>query len=345
VNVGIELATPVRALTDMLRGPDSRKRVPSHLRSDAFPTSGLCSEPAPTPSHFAVQVTTFLTYLRVEKGLAPNTIASYDRDLKKFAAYCRNANIRIENATRQNVRDFLQSLFEQPLTARSVARHLVAVRGFFSFLLNERIIVHDPAADIESPQSGVTLPKFLAPGEVEAILQQPDTSTPRGLRDNAMLELLYATGMRVSELVSVKSDDVDVNLGILRCTGKGSKERLIPIGKCALAAIETYLERGRSLLIKRGGVPYLFVNNRGGRLSRVGFWKILARYGRAAAISAPLSPHIVRHSFATHLLERGADLRSIQLLLGHSDISTTQIYTHVLKERLKTVYQAHHPRA
>jgi integrase/recombinase XerD len=305
------------------------------------------------PGHFsasdsdglAIQVMSFLNYLRVEKGLAPNTVASYQRDLKKFATYCRAGGIRGQDATRQQVREFLQWLFERRLTARSVARHLVALRSFFRFLVSERAIITDPAADLESPQCGVTLPKFLAVGEVEALLQQPDTSTARGLRDKAMLEVLYATGMRVSELVNLKCDSIDLNLGILRCIGKGSKERLIPLGKSALAAVEAYSSHGRAQFLNNGHTSYLFVNSRGGRLSRVGFWKILARYGRAAAISVPLNPHMVRHSFATHLLERGADLRSIQLLLGHSDISTTQIYTHVLKERLKQVYQAHHPRA
>jgi integrase/recombinase XerD len=328
----------------MTRDPDTKERVPSELCSEARRGCGV-SERGGRPDQMTTQTVRFLTYLRVEKGLASNTVASYECDLKKFAAHCRDKEIRLKSVTRQNIRDFLQSLFERRLDARSVARHLVAVRGFFRFLLNERVIPTDPAADVESPQSSVSLPRFLAVDEVEALLQQPDVSNPRGLRDKAMLELLYATGMRVSELVNLKSDNIDMNLGILRCTGKGDKERLIPVGKSALAAVEAYVNRGRALLLKKGPVPYLFVNNRGGRLSRVGFWKVLSRYGRTAAISAPLTPHMVRHSFATHLLERGADLRSIQLLLGHSDISTTQIYTHVLKERLKQVYQAHHPRA
>jgi integrase/recombinase XerD len=320
-----------------------RQRLPNELPSiTQFAPSHIS---ATESDELAAQVTNFLNYLRVEKGLAPNTVASYQRDLKKFAVYCRSGGIRGQDAIRQQIREFLQWLFKRQLTARSVARHLVALRGFFRFLVNERVIIADPAADLETPQSGLTLPKFLAIGEVEALLQQPDTSTARGLRDKAMLEVLYATGMRVSELVNLKSDSVDLNLGILRCVGKGGKERLIPLGKSAVAAVELYTGRGRARLLKKGNGPYLFVNNRGGRLSRVGFWKILSRYGRAAAVSVPLTPHMVRHSFATHLLERGADLRSIQLLLGHSDISTTQIYTHVLKERLKQVYQAHHPRA
>jgi integrase/recombinase XerD len=329
----------------MPRGRNSRERNTVGAPPQAPAGSELPPEQVCTPDPLNGQVMSFLNYLRVEKGMAANTISSYQHDLKKFAAYCRLKGIGAVNANRQHVRDFLQWLFEQHLMARSIARHLVAVRSFFRFLLNERIIASDPAADVQSPQCGITLPKFLAVGEVEALLQQPDVSAPKGLRDKAMLELLYATGIRVSELVNLKSDSVDLNLGILRCIGKGSKERLIPIGKSALAAVESYVTKGRTQLLKKGATPYLFINNRGGRLSRVGFWKILGRYGRAAAIAAPLTPHIVRHSFATHLLERGADLRSIQLLLGHSDISTTQIYTHVLQERLKQVYQAHHPRA
>lgn len=292
------------------------------------------------------QVKSFLNYIRAEKGLAPNTISSYRRDLGKFSSFCEARRIHAETATRQDIRSFLQELFKQRLTARSVARHLAAVRSFFQFLMCEKVMANDPASEVESPEAGVTLPRFLAASEVDSLLQQPDSSTPKGLRDKAMLELLYATGMRVSELVNLKPDNLDFNMGIIRCIGKGSKERLIPVGKSALAAVELYVKRGRGALLKpKNDSPYLFLNRRGGRLSRVGFWKILAGYGREAALATPLSPHVVRHSFATHLLERGADLRSIQLLLGHSDISTTQIYTHVIRTRLKQVYQAHHPRA
>jgi integrase/recombinase XerD len=291
------------------------------------------------------EIAQFFTYLRVEKGLASNTITSYTRDLSKFAAYARAKRLKIASTSRQDVRAFLESLYRQNLTARSVARHLSALRHFFRFLVRERMMAHDPAAEIDSPRTGISLPVFLRMGEVEALLQQPDPSTPLGLRDKAMIELLYATGMRVSELVGLQVQEIDLKLGILRCVGKGSKERLIPVGKSALAKIELYIQRGRPQLLKESKVSHLFVNNFGAPLSRIGFWKILRKYGHTAAISTPLTPHVVRHSFATHLLERGADLRSIQLLLGHSDISTTQIYTHVLKERLKQVYQAHHPRA
>ncbi|MGH9431260.1 MAG: site-specific tyrosine recombinase XerD, partial [Terriglobia bacterium] len=235
--------------------------------------------------------------------------------------------------------------YKDGLSARSVARYLVSLRGFFHFLHRAGRIESEVTSEIDSPQIGRRLPKFLALEEVESLLKAADPSTPSGFRDKAMLELLYATGMRVSELTGLGYGDLDANLGILRCLGKGNKERLIPVGRAALQAVDAYIKQGRPQLLKGRSSAYLFLNHRGGRMSRVGFWKILSAYGRTAGIATPLTPHLVRHSFATHLLDRGADLRSIQLLLGHSDISTTQIYTHVLKERLKQVYQMHHPRA
>lgn len=289
------------------------------------------------------EINRFLNYIRVEKGLAENTVSSYRRDLLKFEQFAGKR--QLSGLERADVRKFMRRLYDDGLGARSVARHLVSLRSLFRFLLKEGRLERDVTADIDSPQLGMRLPKHLALDEVEALLQQPDTSTPAGLRDKAMLELLYATGLRVSELVNLRIADFDLNMGILRCLGKGSKERLIPVGKSALSAVETYLRHGRSQFLKRGESHYLFLNHHGGPLSRVGFWKIIRRYGRAASIATSITPHVVRHSFATHLLERGADLRSIQLMLGHSDISTTQIYTHVIKERLKQVYQTYHPRA
>jgi len=292
-----------------------------------------------------MELNEYLDYARVEKGLASNSIESYRRDLLEFAEFLGRGRKSLPRINREDIRNFLASLYQRGLRGRSVARHLVALRNLFRFLLQEGVIESDPTAEIDAPQFGHSLPNYLAASEVDALLNQPDSSTPAGLRDRAMLELLYATGMRVSELVHLRWEDIQLNLGILRCQGKGSKERLIPIGKSALQVVETYAREGRPKLAKKSGVPYFFLNQRGGGLSRVGFWKILGSYGRAAGITKPLAPHMVRHSFATHLLERGADLRSIQLMLGHSDISTTQIYTHVLKERLKQVYHAHHPRA
>jgi integrase/recombinase XerD len=222
---------------------------------------------------------------------------------------------------------------------------LVSLRNFFRFLLREGKMASDPTAELDAPKLDHTLPRYLSVEEVDTLLAQPDPSTPAGLRDKAMLELLYATGIRVSELVTLGRQDLDANLGIVRCLGKGNKERLIPVGKSAVRAVDAYLRGGRATFVKDQAAPWLFLNRRGGRLSRVGFWKLLGRYGLKAGLASRLTPHVVRHSFATHLLERGADLRSIQMMLGHSDISTTQIYTHVLKERLKQVYETHHPRA
>jgi integrase/recombinase XerD len=293
------------------------------------------------------EISSFLDYVQVEKGLAVNTVLAYRQDLTKFATFLARKDLNWGQAGRDEVRQFLEHLHRQNLTARAIARHLVSLRGCYHFLLREGRVSRDPTAEIDPPRLSPALPKYLAVAEVEKLLAQPDLSTPAGLRDRAMLEVLYATGMRVSELVSVRWEDFDENLGVMRCLGKGNKERLIPVGKSALRRLETYVAAGRAKLAKnkKGPVPFLFLNQRGGKLSRVGFWKILSRYGRSAGILTPLSPHLVRHSFATHLLERGADLRSIQMMLGHSDISTTQIYTQVIKERLKEVYQAHHPRA
>ncbi len=287
----------------------------------------------------------YLDYARVERGLASNSISNYQRDLIHFYRFLQGREKSFAEADRDDVRAFLADLYGRGLSARSVARHLISLRNFFRFLAKENRIHSDPTAEVDAPKLEQTLPRYLTTEEVDNLLRQPDVSAPQGLRDKAMLELLYATGMRVSELIHLRWSDFDSGLGIVRCLGKGNKERLIPVGKSALRAVEAYLLGGRSAFCKNGQEPFLFLNRRGGPLSRVGFWKILAAYGRRAGISVPLSPHLVRHSFATHLLERGADLRSIQLMLGHSDISTTQIYTHVLTQRLKQVYQTHHPRA
>jgi len=287
----------------------------------------------------------FLDFARVEKGLAANSIESYRRDLKEFSAFVHRLGKPLAEVDREDIRSFLKDLYVRGLGARSAARHLVSLRGLFRFLVREGRLSGDPTVEVEAPKLDKSLPKYLTGKEVDQLLAQPDVSTPLGLRDKAMLELLYATGMRVSELVHVGAADFDMGMGIIRCLGKGSKERLIPVGKSALRAVEAYLLAGRALLAGKRNPPWLFLNRRGGALSRVGFWKILAAYGRRAGLADGITPHLVRHSFATHLLERGADLRSIQLMLGHSDISTTQIYTHVLKERLKQVYQSHHPRA
>ena len=291
------------------------------------------------------EVNDYLDYARVEQGLAANSISNYQRDLVHFCRFMGGRGKTFAGANRDDVRAFLAALYSRGLSAQSVARHLISLRNFFRFLVKEDRVQSDPTADVDAPKLAQRLPRYLSADEVETLLGQPDISTPRGLRDKALLEVLYATGMRVSELVHLRCSDFESSLGVVRCLGKGNKERLIPVGKSALRAVEAYWQGGRPAMCKNGQKPFLFLNLRGEPLTRVGFWKILAGYGRRAGFSAPLTPHLVRHSFATHLLERGADLRSIQLMLGHSDISTTQIYTHVLKQRLKQVYQTHHPRA
>jgi len=289
----------------------------------------------------------FLNQLRVEKGLSDNTIAAYGRDLGKFAVFAAKQKRGLRQVTRDDVVDFLGSLYRQKLDSRSVARHLVSLRNFFKFAMSEGELRDDPTLNLESPKIWKKLPSYLTLEEVDRLLAQPETSRPLGVRDKAMLELLYSTGLRVSELVGLRIGDLQSQTGCLRCIGKGDKERLVPVGRQALAAVQEYLQTARPRLVagNQKPVPFLFVNARGGKLSRVGFWKNLAAYGRRAGLRGQLTPHKLRHSFATHLLERGADLRSVQLMLGHADISTTQIYTHVIQERLKQVYKAHHPRA
>ena len=336
-------------------GTSNRKhprRVPEQVAPGVPPLSAAGRAPAPGPSASSAlapplikEILLFLEFARVEKGLVDNSIVSYRRDLAEFSAFLLRLGKRPEAVDRDDIRAFLRGLYERGLGARSVARHLVSLRSLFRFLVREGHQATDPTADIEAPRIDLALPRYLTADEVDRLLALPDVSTPLGLRDKAMLELLYATGMRVSELIHVGMADLEIELGIIRCLGKGNKERLIPVGKSALRAVETYLRDGRPSLAGKRPSQWLFLNRRGGALSRVGFWKILAAYGRRAGLATGITPHLVRHSFATHLLERGADLRSIQLMLGHSDISTTQIYTHVLKERLKQVYQTHHPRA
>ena len=292
----------------------------------------------------------FLNYARVEKGLSANTIAAYTRDLEKFAAFAEKRGVPLEEISRDHLVDFLESLYRQHLDSRTVARALASLRNLFRFALTEEVIAADPTLNLESPKYRRSLPSFLRMDEVDRLLAQPDENTVMGLRDRALIELLYSTGLRVSELTSLRVSDLDARMGCLRCVGKGDKERLVPVGRAALTAVQKYLDHARPALLRarRGGAqpdPVLFLNRFGGPLSRVAVWRILCDYGRSAGIRMRLSPHKLRHSFATHLLERGADLRSVQMMLGHADISTTQIYTHVMEERLKQVYRAHHPRA
>jgi integrase/recombinase XerD len=294
----------------------------------------------------AASISSFLTHVRVEKGLSPNTVSAYRRDLMKFSEFAKKRKLWLEAVTRDDLVDFLAGLYRQKLESKSVARHLVSLRNFFRFAQVQELIPADPSLNLESPKIRRSLPGYLRLEEVERLLAQADSETPSGLRDRAMLEVLYSAGLRVSELVGLRVSDLDTKAGCVRCIGKGDKERIVPIGKKALAIVDGYLREARpTLLGKAVGSPTLFVNRRGGALSRVGVWKILSAYGRRAGLRVALTPHMLRHSFATHLLERGADLRSVQLMLGHADISTTQIYTHVVEERLKQIYKAHHPRA
>lgn len=299
------------------------------------------------------QITTFLSYAQVERGLAPNTLAAYRQDLEKFAAFCQEKKLVLTCVERGHVVDFLGGLYRKGLDSRSVARTLSAVRSFFRFLRQENVIRRDPTEHIESPRVWKRLPKFLTQEEVERLLAAPRLGPgqasagrdPMRLRDQAMLEVLYATGLRVSELVHLIVSDVQLEAGYLRCLGKGNKERLVPLGRKATAALETYLRAARPRLAKRRPSAHLFLSQRGQAMTRQNFWRLLRAYARTAGLRAELTPHVLRHSFATHLLERGADLRAVQLLLGHADLSTTQIYTHVAQERLKQIYRTHHPRA
>jgi integrase/recombinase XerD len=286
----------------------------------------------------------YLDYLLVERGLSRNTIAAYRADLRRLKRFL-GPKRKLEKAGREDLIKVLEQMRVEGRSPRSVARWIVTVKGFFAYLLGEGIVTSDPSAHIDSPRIWRSLPKVLSFAEVEALLAAPQRSEPRGLRDAAMMEVLYATGLRVSELLRLRLGDLHLDAGYLRCWGKGSKERVVPLGSEADATLQAYLANARPALLRDRRTDYLFVNQRGGAISRQGFWKIIKRYGRQAGIATALSPHVVRHSFATHLLENGADLRAVQIMLGHADISTTQIYTHVNRERLRRLYEDFHPRA
>jgi len=288
-------------------------------------------------------IETYLDHLRVERRLAEHTLESYARDLSALRAFAAGTRRRVETLDRRALEEFVRQQLMRGLSPRSVARLVATVRGFYRFLVLDQRLESSPADDLRPPRAWPALPKFLSIEDVDALIAQPDVTTPRGLRDRAMIELLYATGVRVSELVHVRAADLHLADQYLTCIGKGNKERLIPIGEQAADWIARYQREARPTLVRRP-CDALFVNARGGPMSRVGFWKLLKQYGRKAHLPRTLSPHVVRHSFATHLLERGADLRAIQLMLGHADLSTTQIYTHVLEARLRTVYDRFHPR-
>jgi len=285
----------------------------------------------------------YLSFLQVEKGLSKNSLESYRRDLVRLKAAAEAAGREPHLLNKADMTQFVMSLSREGLAPRSVGRTLSAVRGFYRFLLLDGHVKADPTADIARPQGGQKLPRFLTQPEMERLLEAPDTTTPEGVRDRALFELLYATGLRVTELVTLPAGNVDVDSGVLHCFGKGSKQRRIPIGRSAVSWLLRYQAARRLLLVGRES-PRLFIGYLGRPLSRQNVWAMLKRAAEKAGVEG-VTPHVLRHSFATHLLEHGADTRSVQAMLGHSDLATTQIYTHVTNERIRSVYERHHPRA
>ena len=296
----------------------------------------------------------FLTHLKVERGLAANTITAYRRDLERFSAFLRDEQCpRIEDITEDAIRTYLQSRLEdadEPLTERSLARNLTSIRQWMQFLTGDGILENDPSVHVELPRFAQKDPIYLNETEVEALLRAPETAVPEGLRDRAMIELLYATGMRVSELVNIRLRDIDLDNGCVCAHGKGSKDRIIPMGECAHLWIRDYLDHARGTIqsharhLTEEDMAFCFVTQQGGPMTRQGFWKNLKKYAVIAGITKPLSPHKLRHTFATHLIAHGADLLAVKEMLGHADISSTQIYTHVARERLKRIFAENHPR-
>jgi integrase/recombinase XerD len=302
------------------------------------PTPGPDREPSS-------QVAGYLRHLDVERRMAHNTLEAYRRDLARLDAHARARNQPVTALTRGDLEALVREAMAAGLAPSSTARLVATIRGFFRFHRLVGGLSQNPAGDLRAPRAFTALPRFLSLDDVDRLLAMPDVRTPRGLRDRALIEVLYATGLRVSELVGLRLTDLRPDQGYVQCLGKGGKQRVVPLGESAADWTRRYLAEARPTLVGRGEGPWLFVNARGGaRLSRSGFWKLLKAYGRRAGIRAHLSPHVLRHSFATHLLERGADLRAIQMMLGHADLSTTQIYTHVLEARLRQVYDAFHPR-
>jgi integrase/recombinase XerD len=290
----------------------------------------------------SAHIASFLDFCRIEKGLSRTTIAAYHADLKRFSASLRTGD---ELISPEPVRRYVDSLYKAGLASRSIARHITTLRNLYAHLIEKGAVEVDPTAHLPAPRQWQSLPKYLNKKQIDDLLTSCDSSKPQGLRDRAMLELLYATGLRVSELCRVRVSELEMNMGVVRVVGKGNKQRIVPVGKSAIKAVEQYLGNGRPLLQKGRSSPYLFVTKRGTAMTRQAFWQLLAGYGKKAGIFHDLTPHVLRHTFATHLLEGGADLRSLQSMLGHSDISTTQIYTHVVRSRLRRTVDEHHPRA
>ena len=290
------------------------------------------------------EIDLFINNMAVERGLSVNTISAYSGDLRDFHDFLTNFGVSLwREVTRKYVSEYIQQL-GPTCSPRSRARKLAALRTFFKFLQKSGVITDSPASLVRFPKLGPQLPKALTSAQIESLLAQPDPAEPIGQRDKAMFELLYACGLRVSELAELQLRQVVLQPGYLRVKGKGEKERLVPIGEIAVESLGTYMKDGRLKLLQKGSIPQVFVNARGGSISRQGVWKILKSRALKAGVSVNITPHMLRHSFATHLLENGADLRSLQVMLGHADISTTQIYTHVARERLKEIHKKYHPR-
>jgi len=292
----------------------------------------------------AAHTEAFLNYLRVERGLSANTLLAYRNDLAKLAVFAGARDRELSSLQAGDLAEFFRDLRKRGLSPKTVARTMVAVRGFYKYLIQDGHLTLDPSANLEPPKSGQSLPRFLASEEVERLLCSPDPSTYLGLRDKAMLEVLYATGLRVSELVSLSQSNLNLDLGFLTVVGKGDKERVVPLGLSAIAWVQKYMRIRPRFIGRVKPTSALFITERGQPLTRQAFWKIIVSHGEKAGIGH-ITPHLLRHSFATHLLENGADLRSVQMMLGHSDISTTQIYTHITNERLREIYKKFHPRA
>lgn len=287
----------------------------------------------------------YLDHLRVERGLSENTLEAYGRDLGKLVDYARSRKRPALSLAQKDLTEFIGLLREQGLAARSQARAIHALKGFYRYGVREGLIDIDPMENLRAPRAFRALPRYLTPSQVETLLDAPDVAKPLGLRDRAILEVMYATGLRVSEVIGLRIGSLDMDLGIARVVGKGDKERLVPLGRVARGWVDRYVTEARGGLMKGRTSPTLFLNHRGRHLSRMGLWGIVRRHAVTAGVERTLTPHVLRHSFASHLLERGADLRSLQAMLGHADISTTQIYTHVTRERLRQLYDEFHPRA
>jgi len=287
----------------------------------------------------------WLDHLRVERGLAGNTLSAYERDLRALAAHAGARGRTLLVLGQAELAEFIGSLRERGLGPRSQARHLFAVRGFYRFALREGLVARDPTENLRPPKAFRALPRYLTPTQVETLLAAPDVSSAVGLRDRAVLEVLYATGLRASELTGLTTEGLDAELGVVRVLGKGGKERLVPLGREARRWVKRYVSEAREGFARGRSSPLLFLSSRGGRLSPTGLWGLVRRHAVTAGVEKLLTPHVLRHSFASHLLERGADLRALQAMLGHADISTTQIYTHVTRERLRQLYDKFHPRA